>query len=602
MLLTGILWLIDYHTGLEISFSMVYIVPVAIASWYGGVGVGAGIAMSSALVWVLGELAGGRAYSHPLVAMWNTGLRGAMFLVIVWTLTSLRQALARERQAREQASKASEAQSMFLAQMSHDIRTPMNAIIGTSDLLSDTSLNPTQRLFVQTFQREGKNLMRLIDDLLDRAKVEAGQFVVHPVDLDIRRLVEEIGSCMAVRAKEKNLELVYQVDPEVEGWCLADGEAIRRVLFNLVGNAIKFSRQGQVAIRVHQIQLETTGGVLRFEVSDQGPGIPAEMLSSIFDRFQRGDPSIARQHGGAGLGLDICRTLVGLLGGQLMVESEVGRGSTFSFEIPVGVGGPRPCTDEGDLAADRVPTEIPLFDSRPLRVLVAEDYPSNILVVRAYLKDSPYHLEVAEDGAQAVQRFEQARWDVVFLDLQMPVMDGYQALRAIRAIERGRGGPVTPIVALTAHAYNNDVQRALNMGFTAHLSKPLRRPVFLKTILALAQQAAPTSSTLPLPPATASHLSPISVKVDPEIAHLIPIFLEEVMDKARKMQLHLADGDFEQIRRAAHMVRGSGGSYGFEEITTIGRIIEEACRNQSGEAVGAGVDALLSYLDRVELS
>ncbi|MBI3098120.1 MAG: response regulator [Planctomycetes bacterium] len=476
------LGLVDYFTGVELAFSVFYLIPVALMSWLLGWRTGILFSVCAASLWHYGELIGGRTYSIPLYAYWNSFMRLLIFASMATVMAQLRITLDREKEAREFARRASEVKSQFLANMSHEIRTPMNSILAMADLLAESPLTPEQREYVEVFRREGGSLLRLINDILDLSRVESGQFTLARIPFDLEQVVQQSISFMAVRAREKGLELRAASPPDLPRHLFGDPDVLRRVLLNLLANAIKFTDRGAVSLTVERDPGGRGTLPLRFTVTDTGIGIPEEHLPRLFDRFSQADTSITRRFGGSGLGLNISRMLVELMDGKIGASSRLGEGTTLFFAVPFepvptgmvpSVLEPRP---SGEGATSEAP------DARPLRILLAEDYASNVVIVQAFLKGTPYVLDVAKDGGEAVERFRSDRYDVILMDLQMPVKDGYAATREIRAIEKERSMPPVPIVALSATAMPEDIQRSLEAGCIRHLSKPVRKAELLKTI------------------------------------------------------------------------------------------------------------------------
>src|ERR1700694_2756653 len=391
------------------------------------------------------------------------------------------------RLAKAAAESASQTKSDFLASMSHEIRTPMNAIIGIADLLAKTSLSPEQDKYVQIFRRAGDNLLNSVNEILDLSKVEAEQLELERTGFSLKDLLDKVTEMVAGRADEKGLALVCEIAPETPTDLVGDPTRLRQVLLNLLGNAIKFTNSGEVALRVAPDADSSVPNALRFTISDTGIGIPDDKLSAVFERFTQADSSTTRRYGGSGLGLTISKRLVELMDGRIWVESGVGKGSLFSFTVPleIWVG-----------ATGRAPVPIAMGLEPPLpalHILLVEDSPDNRTITVAYLQGTPYRVEIAENGAVAYEKFTAGHYDLVLMDRQMPVMDGLTATRAIREWERANHRPPTPIIALTAAALKGDREKCMAAGCTAFLTKPIKQDVLPQAIKEHSMVAPPSS-------------------------------------------------------------------------------------------------------------
>ncbi len=686
--------------------------------------------------------------------------------------------------AREAALAASQSKSEFLSSMSHEIRTPMNAILGMADMLWESNLNAEQRRYLATMRSNSKTLLDLINEILDLAKVESGRLHLEQIPIDLRDLMEKMLETLSLRAHSKGLELIGRIVPGTPTRLLGDPLRLRQILFNLVGNAIKFTAAGEI-----ELTLERTGPPLadtvtrpprsggagralvadgdartwmRFTVRDTGIGISAMQARTIFSSFTQADSSIARKYGGSGLGLTIVKRLVELMGGAIAVASMPRTGSTFTVTVPLQIAAAddepavaeRPADDPAALAGVRVllldhcaPSRVmvsemlaaagatvddalgggagrakpvnnnsnmvtynvlliderssaadgieevrglaggavegaagasivmmtnalpasapdrkdhtgadtgrecrylvkpikradllgalmeitgrkspdhamgafdiqPLrngsdprpsvapTDLRPLRILLADDSPDNRMLIDAYMKKAPYTIDHAEDGSIAVEKVKANHYDLVLMDIQMPVMDGYTATRTIREWERTQGLARMPIIALTASALDESVRRSLEAGCDAHISKPVKKSTLFEVILEItgaAASAVAANGSAPLATNGVPQIPRLRIQVDADLRDLVPDFLAHKRANVGTIRDAIDLADFKTISQIGHKMKGEGGSYGFDAVTAMGAVLEQAALDRDLATARHTLAEFAAYLDSIDV-
>jgi signal transduction histidine kinase len=372
------------------------------------------------------------------------------------------------------AEAASSAKSEFLANMSHELRTPMNGVIGMIDLVMEGKVSNEQRERLETAQQCAYSLLSLLNDILDLSKIEAGKMSLEKIPFDVRAMTGDCVRSHLPRAAQNGVGLTCEIAEDVPEEVIGDPLRVRQILANLLGNAVKFTSHGRIAVRLRSSTVDSGALTLHIEVEDTGPGIPPEKVPYIFDKFTQADGSVSRKHGGTGLGLAITRKLVEMFEGDITVESEPGRGATFSVNLKLGTPAGGEVSRQNSVASGT-----PALHSGVARILVAEDNQVNQKVVTAVLRKRGFAIELANDGREAVAKLENGDYDLILMDVQMPVLDGLEATRIIRRNPRWKS---LPIVAMTAHAMNGDRERCLAAGMTGYVSKPVHPSHLLKVI------------------------------------------------------------------------------------------------------------------------
>ena len=472
---------------------------------------------------------------------------------------------------KKEAEFANKTKSELLANISHDIRTPLTAITGITELLTETPLSNEQKNYVHMLATANENLLHLVDSIIDISKIESNCLKLNNVNFNICENIEKTCNLITFQTKKNNIKFEYKIKSDIPLNLTGDVKRLMQILINLLCNAIKFTKEGSISLEVSVANLTGETVTLLFCVSDTGIGIPANKLDAIFDKFNQIDSIENRKNKGAGLGLAICKNLVELMGGKIWVESELGVGSKFYFSIPFQ-------TQSSTTPKLKKPT---LIVPQKLKILIVEDDKFSRAILKEYFNNTPYKVDTAENGQIAVEKSISNKYNIIFMDIQMPVMDGLLATKIIREHENTTNSSPTPIIALTASAFKESVENSTECYFNDYITKPVKRKRLLQAIYEHTGKQ-----------------HKIKYKKDDLYKSFMPELIEDIKNNLNTIYEAMDKKNFPVIAEYAHKIKGSAGFYGLNYVSKLACSIVDMAREKNEEEVEKYIDKVSKHLNK----